>query len=89
MRKYSVERMASAFKAYKKIESRMSYYSSCRNHGNRGILCDHDEHALLYQRLDFRRHILESWLTDQPINWYFAPWLTNDERDDRNGWSKK
>ncbi len=86
MRKYSVERMAKAFKLYKKLNEHQQYCVNSRLKGRNGILIGDDFEALRYQKMAFRVHVIECWLEDQPINWYFASWITNEERNIRNGW---
>lgn len=79
-----INKIPRAFKLYKKLFGLMKHYEACRNQGNFGIACHDDELARKWQRLEFRTHVIECYITGEKINWFYARWLSNDEAERRN-----
>ena len=78
-------RLARAFKLYQKLHDKMIQIELRRPSGRHGIAINYDPPALEWQKLSFRAHRLECYITGEPINWFNAKWLSIEEIQRRMG----
>lgn len=83
VRKFTTERIARAFTLHKQLSTRAHNISLHRPDNNWGIAVGKDYHAVEWQKLAFRIHILECWLKREKINWWHSKYLTNEECEQR------
>lgn len=73
-----------AHELYINLLNRASRCAYSRAKGQHGIAVDDDYWATEWQKLEFRIHLVECYIKQQPINWFFAKWLSDDEVKRRN-----
>lgn len=84
----TIEKMSKAFKLYKYLKDLSDMYTNQRPNGCHGIAVQSDPLAKKWQSINFRTHVIEQYILNEPINWYNARWLTNDEAEKRNNEQK-
>lgn len=79
----TLDRVARAFRVYQDLKCIMQNCEAARPQGIHGIAVADDYHAKVWRKHEFRVHVLESYIKGEPINWFYARWLSVDEADRR------
>lgn len=73
-----LKRISRAFDLYKKIDGKMKHYEAARG-SIFGIATHEDELAKKWQSKVMTREILNSYITGEPVNWWHARYLNNEQ----------
>ncbi len=82
-RKYTLPRIRRAFEIYKALSASQAHAKMTRGTGF-GIAVNYDDQAVKWQKLEFRLHVIDQWIRNDKINWFFARWLSVEEANRRN-----